>query len=435
MAVNHPYQDASLSVEDRVKVLLGRMTLEEKVAQLGGVWCNKLYPGDKFSRAKAKELLANGIGQLTRPIGEKDMKPRRAAAIIKEVQEYIARHTRLKIPAMVHEECLTGFMARKMTTYPQAIGLASTFQPEIVQGMTDVIRGHFRTLGAVQGLSPVLDVIRDPRWGRTEETFGEDHVLVAAMATAYVKGLQGDDPKTGVDATIKHFAAHGAPEGGRNIASVHCGPREYREVFLFPFEAAVKRGKARSLMNAYHDFRYVTADGFADFEDVAVVDEADSLLASLEPDQRARAAAFLPGGLFAQLLAQRNTIVIVGQSIFVHGGVLPEHLDRGLDSMNEEIRAWLRAEAPQPEWIRGDRSPVWTRLFSREPDVAACDTLSLVLDRLGVERMVVGHTVQRTGVTSFCGGRVWCIDVGMAAYYGGRPAVLEIRKDGVRGLR
>lgn len=189
------------------------------------------------------------------------------------------------------------------------------------------------------------------------------------------------------------------------------------------------------LMNAYGDYRYVTPGGFADFADVAVPAEVDSLMASLEPDQRPRAAAFLPGGPFAQILAQRNTIVIVGSSIFVHGGILPEHLDRGLDRMNEGIRAWLHGEAPQPEWIRGDRSPVWTRLYSNEPTVAVCDTLSSVLERVGVERMVVGHTVQRTGLTSFCGGRIWTIDVGLAAHYGGRAAVLEIRDNRVRGLR
>jgi hypothetical protein len=189
------------------------------------------------------------------------------------------------------------------------------------------------------------------------------------------------------------------------------------------------------LMNAYRDYRYVTEGGYADFEDAAVVDATDSLLASLEPGQRPRAAAFAPGGPFAHLLAQRNTVVIVGSSLFVHGSILPEHVDRGLENMNEEIRAWLRAEAPQPEWIRGNRSPVWNRLYSDEPNLEACDTLSSVLDRLGVERMVVGHTVQRTGVTSFCGGRVWCIDVGMAAHYGGRPEVLEIRGNEVRGLR
>jgi len=107
----------------------------------------------------------------------------------------------------------------------------------------------------------------------------------------------------------------------------------------------------------------------------------------------------------------------------------------GLDSMNREIQRWLRGEIPQPSWIQGDRSPVWTRLYSDQPSVAACDTLSSVLGDLGVQRMVVGHTVQRTGTTAFCGGRVWSIDVGLAAYYQGRPEVLEIRGDVVRSLR
>jgi hypothetical protein len=193
-------------------------------------------------------------------------------------------------------------------------------------------------------------------------------------------------------------------------------------------------------MNAYVDFRYVTEGGFADFEgavDVgpADVEPTDSVLASLEPAQRSRAAAFRPGGPIARLLAERTIQVVVGNTIFAHAGILPEHLDLGLDSMEAEVQAWLLNEVPQPEWIRGDRSPVWNRLYSDQPDVAACDTLDQVLGRLGVERMVVGHTVQRTGITSFCGGRVWCIDVGMAAHYGGRTEVLEIKGDVVRGLR
>jgi len=189
------------------------------------------------------------------------------------------------------------------------------------------------------------------------------------------------------------------------------------------------------LMNAYLDFRYVTEGGFDDFEEASHFDEVDSLLSSLAPQQRGRATAFRPGGPVAGLLAQWETALIVGSSLFAHGGILPEHVDLGLEAMNGEIRTWLLGEGPQPEWIRGDRSPVWNRLYSDAPDLAACDTLSSVLDRLGVERMVVGHTVQRTGITSFCGGRVWCIDVGMAAHYEGRPEVLEIRGNVVRGLR
>ncbi len=189
------------------------------------------------------------------------------------------------------------------------------------------------------------------------------------------------------------------------------------------------------LMNAYFDYRYVTDGGYEDFEDGTEVESIDSLLATLKPHQRARAQAFRPGGDFALILAQRKTFLIIGGTLFTHGGVLPEHVDLGLDRMNDEIQAWLRNEAPQPEWIRGDRSPVWNRLYSDAPDTAACDTLVTVLDRLGLARMVVGHTVQDAGITAYCGGRVWCIDVGIAAHYGGRPEVLEIRGDALRGIR
>lgn len=189
------------------------------------------------------------------------------------------------------------------------------------------------------------------------------------------------------------------------------------------------------LMNAYLDYRYVTDGGWRDFEDVTEVVAVDSFLASLEPHQRARAQALRPGGEFALLLAEQNTFLIVGQTLFTHGGVLPEHVDFGLEWMNGQVRSWLRGEIQQPEWIRGDLSPVWNRLYSDAPNREACDTLSMVLEGLDVQRIVVGHTIQDAGITSYCGGRVWCIDVGMAKHYGGNPEVLEIRGDVVRGLR
>ncbi len=189
------------------------------------------------------------------------------------------------------------------------------------------------------------------------------------------------------------------------------------------------------LMNASLDFRYVTEGGFRDFQDVGVPASPDSVLESLPEEERSRAAAFRPGGPFALQLADRPTALIVGSSVFVHGGILPEHVSMGLDSMNADVQRWLRGEIPRPDWIQGERSPVWTRLYSDQPGQAACDTLSAVLDELGVQRMVVGHTVQGTGITGFCGGRVWCVDVGQAAYYRGRPEVLEIRGDVVRSLR
>jgi hypothetical protein len=189
------------------------------------------------------------------------------------------------------------------------------------------------------------------------------------------------------------------------------------------------------LMNSYWDFRYVTDGGWKDFEEVATVDPKDTLLAALDPAHRARAAAFRPGGPAAVFQADNPIAEIVGNSLFVHGGVLPEHLKLGIRRMNQEVRAWLMGHAPEPDWIRGKRSPVWTRLYSAAPDSAACDTLNIVLSKLGLERMVVGHTVQSSGITSYCGGKVWCIDVGMAAHYGGGIEVLEIRGDVARRLR
>ena len=134
------------------------------------------------------------------------------------------------------------------------------------------------------------------------------------------------------------------------------------------------------------------------------------------------------------MLAKHNAVIVIGSNVFVHGGVLPEHLDYGLESINDEIRTWLAGEGPEPEWIHGRGSPVWTRQYSQDPQAEDCDVLAAVLSRLGVSRMIVGHTVQESGITSYCDGRVWCIDVGMSAYYGGEPQALEIRGDSVRVL-
>ncbi|MEN3203819.1 MAG: glycoside hydrolase family 3 N-terminal domain-containing protein [Atribacterota bacterium] len=233
--------------------LLERMTLEEKVAQLCAVHANRLLEGGKFSEEKAKALIGNGIGQITRLFGDPSLEPEEAVVLGNEIQRFLKEKTRLGIPAMVHEECLSGLLSKKATVFPQAIGLASTFDPELVRKVTSTIREKMRSLGAHQGLAPVLDIPRDPRWGRTEETFGEDPYLVSRMGSAYIQGLQGDDLRHGVVATAKHFTAYGISEGGRNLAPAKVGERELREVFLFPFEVAVREAKVRSIMNAYHD--------------------------------------------------------------------------------------------------------------------------------------------------------------------------------------
>jgi len=189
------------------------------------------------------------------------------------------------------------------------------------------------------------------------------------------------------------------------------------------------------LMNSYLDFRYVTEDGFEDYGGEVEFDPADSVMASLDPSHRGRAYAVGPGGPLARVFSEQTVQVIVGKTLFAHAGILPEHVDMGLDNMEAAVRSWLLAEAPQPEWIRGDLSPVWNRVYSSDPTLESCDILDTVLDRLDLDRMVVGHTVQDAGITAYCGGRVWCIDVGLAAHYGGVPEVLEIRGDAVRSLR
>jgi hypothetical protein len=189
------------------------------------------------------------------------------------------------------------------------------------------------------------------------------------------------------------------------------------------------------LMNADLDLRYVTPGGFRAFEGaVREIDPNDPLLAEFPPEQHARVAAFRPGGPYARMLARRNTILIVGETVFVHGGVLPHHVEYGIDRINAEVRAWLRGEAERPEISIGSDSPIWTRIYSMNVDDAACTTAATVLGQLGARRMVVGHTVHRTGITSYCDGRIWAIDVGLAEYYRGVMQVLEIRGDTVRAL-
>jgi DNA-binding protein YbaB len=186
------------------------------------------------------------------------------------------------------------------------------------------------------------------------------------------------------------------------------------------------------LMNVELDLRYVTPAGFEDFQDVVTTSDMDSVLARYEEGQRARVSAFRPGGPYAKVLAQRNTVVIIGQNIFVHGGILPEHVDYGLERLNVELRAWMKGTGPIPNWTEEEDNPVWMRHYSDEVDDEDCDLLAEVLDRLGAKRMIVGHTVQTKEITSYCSGKVWCIDVGMSDYYEGEIQILEIEGDAIR---
>ncbi|MBC8274600.1 MAG: glycoside hydrolase family 3 C-terminal domain-containing protein [Chloroflexi bacterium] len=247
------YRDASQSIDARAKGLISKMTLDEKMAQLGGIWSYEVLEAGRFSPKKAESLLKNGIGQICRPGVSTGFPPKDMAELINGIQKFLAENTRLGIPALVHEECLNGFMAKNATIFPQIIGMASTWEPELVDKMTRVIRAQMMAVGVRQGLSPVLDVVRDPRWGRVEENYGEDPYLVATMGMTYVKGLQSEDIKHGVVATLKHFVGYGKPEGGLNWAPADIPPRMLREVYLYPFEKAIKEGGALSVMNAYHE--------------------------------------------------------------------------------------------------------------------------------------------------------------------------------------
>ncbi len=251
MAYQH--MDATLSVEARVSALMTEMTLDEKIAQLGSFWVYEILDGTAFSPTKAGKLLHNGIGHITRMGGASNVQPTESVVLANNIQKYLIEHTRLGIPAVIHEECCSGYMARGATVFPQAIGVASMWEPELVEKMADVIRHQMRSVGAHHALSPVLDVTRDPRWGRVEETFGEDPYLVARLGVAYIRGLQGEHLDQGIVATGKHFVGYGISEGGMNWAPPHIGWRELRDVYLFPFEAAVRDGKMASIMNGYHE--------------------------------------------------------------------------------------------------------------------------------------------------------------------------------------
>ena len=255
------YLDASASLEARVSDLLSEMTLDEKIAQLGSCWVFELLSHMHFDAAKAGKLLSNGIGQITRLAGASSLGPAEAAALANQIQKHLLDNTRLGIPALIHEECCSGYMARNATCFPQTIGVACTWEPALAQAMADVVRQQMRAAGAHQGLSPLLDVTRDPRWGRTEETYGEDPYLVARMGVEFVRGLQGNQWHDGVLATGKHFVGYGASEGGMNWAPPHINDRELDEVYLFPFEAAVKEGGLMSVMNAYHELDGVPCGG------------------------------------------------------------------------------------------------------------------------------------------------------------------------------
>lgn len=262
------WHDVRRPVAQRVDALVAAMTVEEKLAQLVGVWVGADPSGGAVAPHQSdmtgdpvvwQDVIALGLGQLTRPFGTRPVTPAAGARSLAVSQEQVVAASRFGIPALVHEECLTGFAAWQATAYPAPLSWGASFDPDLVAEMAGLIGASMRAAGVHQGLAPVLDVTRDYRWGRTEETIGEDPYLVGTVGTAYVRGLE----EAGIVATLKHFAAYSASRAGRNLAPVAIGARELADVVLPPFEMAVRDGRVRSVMNSYSEIDGVpcAADG------------------------------------------------------------------------------------------------------------------------------------------------------------------------------
>lgn len=265
-----PYKNRKLSTRARVKDLLSRMSLEEKAAQMVCVWQQKaqtlLDQAGKFDLTKAKAAFKKGygLGQVGRPSDAgapadqpwKGTSARSMAELTNAIQRFFLEHTRLGIPVIFHEECLHGHAAADATSFPQPIGLGATFNPGLVEALFAMTAYEARARGTHQALTPVMDVARDPRWGRVEETYGEDPFLNTQLGIAAVRGFQGDasfQDKRRVIATLKHFAAHGQPESGMNCAPVDVSERTLRETFLHPFKDALQKAGAVSVMASYNE--------------------------------------------------------------------------------------------------------------------------------------------------------------------------------------
>ncbi|MFD2793763.1 beta-glucosidase [Promicromonospora vindobonensis] len=308
-------------VSERVRALHAQMTLEEKLAQLVGYWLdqggNVVAPmqGEMAGvRASSSlpEITKNGLGHYTRVYGTRPVDPVERAAWLWGEQRRLKRETRLGIPALVHEECLTGLAAWQAATFPTPLAWGASFDPDLVADMGRVIGESMRELGIHQGLAPVLDVVRDPRWGRVDECIGEDPYLVGTVGTAYVRGIQG----AGVHATLKHFVAYSGSKAGRNHAPVSAGPREIADIYLPPFEMAVLDGGVRSVMASYNDVDGVPMHSSREyltdllreqwgFDGVVVADYFGvaflSVMHAIAADRGAAAAAALEAGVDVEL--------------------------------------------------------------------------------------------------------------------------------------
>ncbi|MEZ0536544.1 glycoside hydrolase family 3 N-terminal domain-containing protein [Caldicellulosiruptoraceae bacterium PP1] len=251
------YKDKSLPYEVRVKDLLSVMTIDEKVAQLSGTNLSDIFTDISnftVSKEKMKETIPYGCGYIGRIGGATDLKPEEIANITNKIQEYFINETRLGIPVIFLTEATTGVLSRNHTLFPQNIGLGAMFNDNLIYKMGDAIRKEMISTGERLALAPVVDVVRDHRYGRYEESFGEDVYLTSRYAIEFVRGLQSDDLTNGVAATLKHYAAQGISDGGRNCAPIHIIENEMLNQYILPFEAAIQDADAQCVMAAYHEY-------------------------------------------------------------------------------------------------------------------------------------------------------------------------------------
>ncbi|MFC6597033.1 beta-glucosidase family protein [Kitasatospora paranensis] len=387
------WQDSTLDPGARADALIAEMTLQEKTAQLFGVWVGAAGDGGEVAPFQHEmddavdldTLLPHGLGQLTRPFGTAPVDPALGALSLLRTQRRIAAANRFGIPALAHEECLAGFAAWRATAYPVPLSWGAAWNPALVREMAAAIGRDMRAVGVHQGLAPVLDVVRDARWGRVEETIGEDPYLVGTIATAYVRGLQS----AGIVATLKHFAGYSASRAGRNIAPVAMGARERADVILPPFEMAVREGGVRSVMHAYTDTDGVPSAADGDlltgllrdtwgFEGTVVADYFGiaflKTLHGIAADWADAARAALTAGVDVEL----PTVKTFGRPLLdaVADGRLPEQL------IDRALRRVLVQKAElgllDPDW-----SPVPAALAGRDLDDADALRGTVDLDPAG----------------------------------------------------
>ncbi|MFK8908133.1 beta-glucosidase [Streptomyces sp. YS-3] len=394
------WRNTTLGAEARADALIAAMTLREKTAQLFGVWVGVSDEGGDIAPHQHEmeeppdldALLPYGLGQMTRPFGTAPVDPALGALSLLRSQRRIAAANRFGIPALAHEECLAGFAAWGATAYPVPLSWGAAFNPPLVRRMAAAIGRDMRAVGVHQGLAPVLDVVRDARWGRVEETIGEDPYLVGTIAAAYVRGLES----AGVVATLKHFAGYSASRAGRNLAPVSMGPRERADVILPPFEMALREGRPGSVMHAYTDTDGIP--GAADealltgllrdtwgFDGTVVADYFGiaflKALHGVAEDWPQAAALALTSGVDVEL----PTVKTFGQPLLdaVATGLVPERLiDRALRRVlvqkarlglldpdwNPVPEALAGADPSEPEALRGlvDLDPPANRALAAE---------------------------------------------------------------------